>query len=235
MSKKLQEILDKNKEFEKETPYNFCDRWCERCIHEKQIHCKVYHDELEQKITCIAHGKEPGDPEITAEVMKKQFEEIEKSFEEHEEEIEINFDEIDNPEFEKIKEHIKFVENNPLQHTAEQYCKKAHSFLNRTYYEKEAIAFGHQHDFETLSWYHTLLPAKINRALAGFHEPMAEGDFALYDAVSQFGICKKAINESIKAWGRLKPYYLDYRKLIFELLALLHNISSRIKLMEDEI
>lgn len=150
MTKKLKEILDKNNEFEKESPYNFCDRWCERCTHEKQMCCKLYQDELEQKMICIAHGKEPSDPEITAEVMKRQYKDLEDLIEEHEEEINIDFDEIDDPEFEKIKEHIKFVENHPLDATVEKYRKKAHEFLRNTFYEKE-IKAELTYDFETVN------------------------------------------------------------------------------------
>lgn len=235
MSKRLREILQKNAEFEKEAPYNFCDRWCERCSHEKQMRCKIYQDELEQKMTCIAYGKESGDPEITKEVMKRQFEEIGEELEQFAEENEIDFDDIDDPEFEKIREHIKFVENNPLQRTAERYLDITHEFLEKTFYktgfEDQALAG----DFEIVSWYHTLLPVKMNRALAGFHEPACEGDLALYDAVAQFQICKKAITQSAEAFRKIGQSYTSFRVQIQTMLALLHNIYDRIEAMENSI
>ncbi|MBL7131709.1 MAG: hypothetical protein ISS45_09980 [Candidatus Omnitrophica bacterium] len=113
-SRRLEEILRKNREFEREAPYNFCDRWYERCSHEKQIRCKLYQDEFEQKITCIAHGRGLDNPEITKEVMKRQFEDMGEVLAAAEEEgFEIDLDEMVNSDFEEIKEHIKFVENNP--------------------------------------------------------------------------------------------------------------------------
>lgn len=234
-NKKLQEILQKNAEFEKETPYNFCDRWCERCLHERQIRCKLYHDEFEQKITCIAHGREPDDPEITEEVMRRQLEDIGEKLEQFTEENEIDIDDIDNPEFEKIKEHIKFVENNPLLATAEQYRKKCRSFLNSTFYKPGKIKPEFVYDFEILSWYHTLLPVKLRRALCEFHEPATEGDISLYDAIAQFEICKKAINRSVSALQNIaKKDKLSHSRII-QLLAILHNIFSRIEIMESEI
>lgn len=234
-NKKLQEILQKNAEFEKETPYNFCDRWCERCFHEKQIRCKLYHDEFEQKITCVAYGREPYDPEITEEVMKQQFEEVEEKIEKFTEESEIDFDDIDGHDFDKIKEHIKFVENNPLVTTAEQYRRKSHIFLKNTFYEKKGIESKLICDFETIAWYHTLLSVKLHRALCGFHEPVCDDEFALYDAVAQFEICKKAIKESINALRKIDPNLPYYHLEILELLALLHNIHSRIEVMESSI
>lgn len=234
-SERLKRIIEENIKFEKEAPYNFCDRWCERCSHEKQMRCKLYQDELEQKITCIAYGREPDDPEITEEVMRQQFEDVEEKLEQFMEESEIDFDDIDDPEFEKIRKHIEFVENNPLDATAEQYCERAHKFLENTFYKKETIKTELIYDFETVAWYHTLLPAKLHRALCGFHEPVSEDEFALYDAVAQFAICKKAIHESVKALRKLKSYYSDHKDLIVELLALLHNIFSRIEAMEESI
>lgn len=250
-SERLKRIIEENIKFEKEAPYNFCDRWCERCTHNKQMRCRLYQDELEQKITCIAHGREPDDPEITEEVMKQQVKEVEEKLEKFMEENEIDtstslsingeqgrtidFDDIDDPEFEKIKNHIEFVENNPLDATAEQYRKRAQKFLENTFFNKEGIRAKFVYDFQTVAWYHTLLPAKLHRALCGFHEPACEDEFALYDAVAQFAICKKAINESVSALGKLKQHYPEHKNLIVELLALLHNIFSRIEAMEESI
>lgn len=235
MNKRLREIMEKNVEFEKETPYNFCDRWCERCSHERQMRCRLYLDEFEQKITCIAHGRDPDDPEITVEVIRRQYEELDKILEEYEEELDIDFDAVDDPEFEKIKAHIKFVENNPLPKTAEQYFKKADKFLKETFYKKENKWPELNYDFKTVVWYHTLLSAKLQRALAGFHEPACEGEFALYDAVAQFEICKKAIQQSIAALQNINGTRSSYAGQITVLIALLHNIHSRIVAMEESI
>ncbi len=235
MNKKLQEIFQKNAEFEKEAPYNFCDRWCERCVYEKQIRCRLYQDELECKITCIAHGREPDDPEITEEVMKRQYEDVGEKIEEFIDENEIDIDSINEPEFEKIKEHIKFVENNPLDRTVGQYRRKASDFLEKAFSKKETVNPELAYDLETVSWYHTLLPAKLHRALCGFHEPACEGDIALYDAVAQFEICKKAITQSVEALRRINKSCASSLLQIQEMLALIHNIHSRIEQMEESI
>lgn len=234
-SERLKRIIEENIKFEKEAPYNFCDRWCERCFHDKQARCRLYQDELEQKITCIAHGREPYDPEITEQVMRQQFEDVEEKLEQFMEENEIDLNDIDDPDFEKIKKHIEFVKNCPLDATAEQYHKRTQGFLQNLFYNKEGISPELAYNFETVAWYHTLLPVKLHRALCGFHEPVNKDEFALYDAVAQFAICKKAIDESVRALRKLKTHYLNHKNLIVELLALLHNILSRIEAMEENI
>lgn len=244
MNRRLEEIFRKNSGFEKQTPYNFCDRWCERCIHEKQIRCKLYQDELEQKLTCIAHGKDEDDLEITKAVLEEQFNDIEKKLSDCADKFGVDFD-IDEPNEEneidfkdlpeEVQKHIKFVENNPLDITAEQYCNKAHTFLEKTFYKKDFAETALRYDFETISWYHTLLPVKLHRALCGFHEPVDEDEFALYDAIAQFEICKKAIAQSIEALRRIDKKIPVFHTQISELIALLGNINSRINTIEKSV
>jgi hypothetical protein len=234
MSEKLEKIIQENTRYESQTPYNFCDRWCERCCQEKQFRCKLYQDEFEQKITCIAHGKEPDDFEMTLEVMKRQYEGMEKIFEKCEEEFGGDFSDIDNLGFEKIEEHEQWAKNHPLRGTSEQYFKKAHAFLENTFYKKKGkceLAY----DFETIAWYHTLLTVKMQRALSGFHESPDEDEFGLHDAIAQFQICKKAIRESVEALRKIKQKFPAHNNKLLELIALLHNIHSRIIAMEESI
>ncbi|MFH1857206.1 MAG: hypothetical protein ABH836_08320 [Candidatus Omnitrophota bacterium] len=235
MNERLKEILKKNAEFERKSPYNFCDRWCERCVYEKQVRCKLYQDELEQKITCIAHGREPDDPEITAKVMEKQYEGM-KDFADKCEEFEIDSDEdADGYEFEKIKDHIELAPNNALLRTTEEYRKRAALFLKNTLYKDAVKNSELVYDFETIAWYHTLLPVKIQRALNGFYEPVCGEEISLHDAIAQFEICKKAIEESIKALRKIKGFYPSGLPQVTTLLVLLDNVFSRIRIMEENI
>jgi hypothetical protein len=231
MTERLKRIYKENVEFEKESPYNFCDRWCERCHHEKQTRCRLYLDEFEQKATCIAHGRDEDDPEITAQVMEKQFEGMEEAVEKFSKENEIDFEDLP-PE---IQDHIRFVEDNPLDSTTKNYLNKAHAFLESTFYRDKSIDPELIRDFETVSWYHTLLHVKLRRALAGFHEPAVEGDYAMHDAVAQFEICKKCAGKSIEALSKIKEHLPGQRLPITALIALLHNIHSRINLLLESV
>lgn len=244
MNPKLEEIFRKIAEFEKETPYNFCDRWCERCIPEKQMRCKIYLDDLEQRMTCLAHGKEERDHEITEAVVKRQLQEVGEKIEEVMEEGGINFEDdleeidlenIDDPALEGIKKHIEFVQNHPLPSTAEQYRKRAQALLESEFYQKGGLSRELVYDFETVAWYHTLLPVKLDRGLAGFHEPACEGDISLIDAIGQFEVCEKAIRESVKALRRLGPRLPSRHAEISVLLALLQNLHSRIQALEESV
>lgn len=225
MSDRLREILKKNAEFEEKAPYNFCDRWCERCVHEKQIRCKLYLDEFERKITRVAHGRDEDDLEMTKAVMDEQFKGLDEKLSEDTDRFGIDFDDFDIVE----ESDIDFVENNSLNAAAKSYYEKAHVFLEKVFYSDNAIGSKFKYDFETVSWYHVLLPVKLYRALSGFYEPAVEVDISLCDAVAQFEICKKAIKESIEALRRVKNDFIVYRVQIVELIALLHNIYNRVE------
>jgi len=234
-SERLRRIRQENAKFEQEAPYNFCNRWCEHCIAEKQNRCRLYLDEFEQKITCIAYGRESDDPEISAGVMRQQYEAIEENMEKFIEENGIEFGELDEGLQEAIKKQEEFIENNPLHKTTQAYHNKAHKLLEETFYKKETTDSQFTSEFEIVSWYHTLFLAKLYRALCGFHEPATEGDIALNDAVAQLDICKKAINESSGALRKIGKNLTDYQKQIAELIALLSNIHSRIEMLEQSI
>jgi len=237
--------LKENSELEKKSPYNFCDRWCQRCTHEKQVRCRLYLDEFERKATCIAHGKEEDDAEIARAVMEAQYKEADENLSGYIDKFGID---LDNPDIDEkwlseedavdfedlpsdIQKHIRFVKNNPLDNTAKQYHKKAHSFLENTFYKDESATPDLKYDFESISWYHTLLGVKLHRALCGFHEPATDGDISLCDAVAQFEICKKAARESIQSLRKIKKHFPAYHTQTAELIALLHNIQGRIEVL----
>lgn len=232
----LEKIRAENAKMERESPYNFCDRWCERCPSPTQLRCSLYLNEVERKAICIAHGKDPEDSEIVREILEEQYAPSEEVAGDADlEESEINLDEMEGPEWEKIKAHIKFVENNSLDPTAEQYSRKTAQFLKETFSDKAGLTSEFVYHFETIAWYHTLLPAKIHRALCGFHEPMTEQELVLYDAIASFDVCQKAVRNSIAALQFIKPQYPQHKKLIVQLIALLHNISGQIKVLEENI
>ena len=138
------------------------------------------------------------------------------------------------PDFD-FQKHIRFVENNPLDAAAKNYFDKAHAFLKETFFRDGEIDPMLKDDFEIVSWHHTLLPAKLHRALCGFHEPAREGEFALYDAVAQFQICKKAIKDSAVALRNITEKDESLHGSVTALLALLYNMLSRIELVEEQI
>lgn len=241
MSRRLEKIRRENEILEAKTPYNFCDRWCERCTSEKKMRCTIYQQELEQDMLCIAHGKEPGDPEITEAVMKRQFDEIEKRIEEslYEERFDDECDDDFDDEFDEdievmdIEELEERVDNDSLMKTVKQYSDMSHAFLKKEYYGKNKKDLAQF--YSIINWYHLMLSVKINLALSGFYEYEVAGELSLYDAVAQLDISKKAIRLSRGAYHLLLEKRPDLKPSIIPLMALLENLNDRILMLEDSI
>jgi len=232
-SERMNRILEDNIRFAKQAPYNFCDRWCERCPSFIQRHCSLYQQQMEEKITCIAHGREEDDLEVLKEVTRWHHEALDMDAGFPIDEL-VDID-LDDPEFETIKKHVTFVERHPLRKVADDYRRKAHLFLEISRYRQEAVEPRLKEHFETLDRYHTLLPAKLNRALCGYHEPVAEGDISMHDAIAQFAVCKKAAQLSLSALTQLKTAYPMHGNALIELRRLLQGILSLVLKMEEAV
>ena len=232
MSKHLDDIMKKNAQWEKETPYNFCDRWCARCPVDKQTRCTVYLNETEQQITCIAHGRED-DPEMTEAVISAQYDGLDEKLQEMTEEFDIDPDESskENDDWEK---RMRTAGNDPLTKTAKNYFLYANAFLEKATAQQQFSDPKLEELFHIIGWYHTILPVKLARALSGIPDESQES-FGLHDAVAQLQICKKAANLSIQAWHEIAEATPEFRTDISRLTALLHNMLSRIKLLEESI
>lgn len=240
-SERLKKIEAENEKYEQEAPFNFCNRWCARCIYEKQMRCKLYQDELEQKLNCIAHGKDENDWEITEQVMRRQFDDMEKRIQNSIDERGIDFySDFDQEDFnasEEITNPQKPLNDDALVAAANEYLRRAHEFLKVAFFDKNTFATRLTGDFETVTWYHTLLAVKLQRALSGFGvlDDDDEEGFALNDSVAQFAVCQKAIKESIEALRNIQPDYPMQKTIIVQLFALLTNMAHRIKKLEQSI
>ena len=126
-----------------------------------------------------------------------------------------------------------------MQVTAKNYMRKIHDFLKETFYPKaESMAQELYNDYQTISWYHILLPVKMHRALRGLYASNRfdeEDDFGLCDAVAQLAVCKKAIKNSRQALNNIVQKNTQYKTRIRYFLSLLDNMFSRIELIEQEI
>lgn len=149
------------------TPFNFCNRWCERC---QLINiCKVYQEGERDKKRAIGEGKDPNSWEIVAEVMHKNIAKTMKHLEKGAKKWGIDWEELnrfDEKEYQKFEEEQERLRNHPVQKRANRWSDHIHAFLNKfTEVPVEVpmtIAVEAQ---EVLSWYQPLVPAKIFRAL----------------------------------------------------------------------
>ena len=80
-------------------PFNFCDRWCERC--NLSSICHVYQKEKERNKKFIKQGIDPKSTKAMFLSMSDSFEETKKLLEKDMKRLKIKITEVDNKKFKK--------------------------------------------------------------------------------------------------------------------------------------
>lgn len=194
--------------------YNYCDRWCERCP--MTAKCYVYWQEQQTKAEHRAAGRDPADWAVVLDDVKKQFQQAGRLLREAAEEQGWNLDDI--PDAESMRPDPS---HHPLHRRAEAYTAAAHAFVTdfrqRVVREGEVVeeragvvdperaasAFRKILDaYEVLSWYHTLIPAKVHRALSSKMEAEEDEEgrsFHWRDALGSARVAREGVVRSMAA------------------------------------
>lgn len=158
--------------------YNYCDRWCERCtlFHK----CFLYSKDQERLKKHLAKGEDPNDWNIVMQDVKESFQEAIQLIKKSAEAQGIDLDAIPDEKYESPD-----PTDHPLCKHARKYMKMASRFLKRLrkILQKEEKSLAQRVEvmpspekdigslqriaycYETIVWYHTLVSAKIYRAL----------------------------------------------------------------------
>jgi len=213
-------------------PFNWCDRWCERC--EKTHSCSVYRDEKERAVHYSARGIDPDDPEIILESLREDFEVIQKSLEKKMKKEGMDFD--------KILEEVEKIEIGLMEPPMEfrvikkgdEYGKKAMLFtdtilsrMRQNPYLEEKLA----ENLEILNWYHTVIPIKLKHALSSIWEAKVEKkdiSIALKDAYWTTEIIFKGINLSKNALEGIAIFESGCTKEVYNLIVMLREIEEEL-------
>lgn len=237
--------------------YNYCDYWCERCAFTKRCRNFATGDELERKV----HGKKPPDDAANRDFWNHLAHQLseEAAFgpaSKWAEEL-ADVDLTPDPEWEeKQAKRDKQVESHPLVSQAYTYMKKtgawleaadadlkafaqellkaAHSKFANEDYEEQARQIGEM--IEVVSWYHTLMPPKLARAVGWLvDEDELENDPSeilnesrLDDANGSGKVVLMAIERSAAAWMGLRRVVPRRDDEIIEMLALLSRMKRGI-------
>ena len=231
--KRLEKIRKENVKFEKVAPYNFCDRWCERC--DKTQKCKAYQDDFNTRLKHISDGKNPDDCNVALEDVKASFEKSLKMLKKWAEEKDIDISKIDNEQNKNRENKERQLFQHPFYELTLKYAEEVSEFIKEAFYENQEIAPELVNDYETLIWYHTLLLAKAHRLLSDVYAEESGDEFRFYDAVAQIEIIKKSIAESQKALRDILIEKITDRYKISAILDILQDIAKQVETIEEKI
>ncbi|MFZ5365732.1 MAG: hypothetical protein ACOZBZ_00380 [Patescibacteria group bacterium] len=152
-------------------PFNYCDRWCERC-NLTEI-CKVFQDEQKSREKWIKQGKDPDSWEYVFVTVKESFEKTMRLIEKGAKKWGIDLSKIDDSDYEPPPEPEKF----PLYNLVEKFSKRLEKLLKNL--EIVPIETNERlvlENMEVISHYQPLIRAKIYRALTSRLEDEKEKD-----------------------------------------------------------
>jgi len=228
--------IEKNEIFEHYNPdlsdrfipsiYNYCDRWCERCSFKKR--CRYYYNDKK------LFGRQ--DKELSREEFWNRMQYIlENTCYFIDKEIMkrgIEMKDTDNAYYEQIQNKIR---ENPLLKAGENYSLRIGRWLydHRNYLEEKiglrVITKIEQelfHCIEIIHWDHTMIPAKISRAIHGLIDEGMTGD--LEDANGSAKVALVLVDRSMVAWQNLLTVFHDKETEIFEIVDQLKNLRDYI-------
>jgi hypothetical protein len=219
--------------------YNYCDRWCDRCP--MTAKCYLYWQEKQREAEHRAAGRDPDDWAVVLDDVKKQFQEaihmLHKAAKEHG----IDLDRL--PDVDYIPPD---PDEHPIHQRAHAYTGAAHPFLQalrqrvmgeRSALEGRAMVLGPERAareyedirdaYEVIAWYHTLIPAKVHRALFSKMEAEQEADeearaIQMGDAL---GSAKVAHESTVKSMAALRRAYEWDRSLEDQVIPLLADLD----------
>jgi hypothetical protein len=217
--------------------YNYCDRWCEKC---KFIsHCLLFTNE--SKIVTQEILK-PGESLDIEKIFNMNFgsysDELEvEIFEQTSEDEEpINADSEDNTEINK----------HPLSKLADEFFLGSHLLIKRMdeRYNFYALSNKRQIDplfnklfeeFEKFVWFHSLIVAKVKRAVSGKIEMLRDDDEAMinireYDINGSAKISVIALGKIIKALNKLFNKMPEFKNDILSILVFAGELLNMIEI-----
>lgn len=218
--------------------YNYCDRWCERCLFGHK--CLLYAKEQKRLARHQAKGEDPYGWNTVMQDIKEDFDETLKLLYKIEEEQGIDLNALSEEEYKKYD-----PSNHPLMKTANAYLNVARKFLEniRETIQKEGVDLTRRIEiipsakgdmatlkeiissYEVISWYHTLLPVKIHRALKSKMERHA-GEFSQSDADGSAKVAYIAITKSMNALKVIYDWDEDLKDSALTLLVEIEKLRK---------
>lgn len=237
--------------------YNYCDYWCERCAFTRRCRNFQMGEELKR---ADRDGKAPAPDRDAANAsfwtaLAEQLNRPSGDWMDH-----VAGDALSKPDPDgnkREKKRRETVRNHPLAQMAMDYMQAVTQWLEAAQpdlkvvadelvqtarspapndAEDEALEIGDL--IEVVTWYHTLLPPKLSRALDGRlearepddDEPEELGKIHLEDANGSGRVALLAIERSIAAWLRLREIVPAQEDAILNLLVRLDRLRAGIHL-----
>lgn len=180
-------------------PFNYCDRWCERC--RISAICRVYQVEKERDKRFIKKGIDPKSTKAMFLSLKESIEEVRKLLERDLKRFNIKVTEEDSKKYEAEEERTdRLVNNDRLTKIARKLC---FSLVEATedlhYYFQESQPNSLNEPFTILRYYIYFFYVKIQRAVDSENDDEIDKEFSVIDAKNSAFLSYASIVKIINA------------------------------------
>ena len=218
-------------------PFNFCDRWCERC--KLSGICRVYQKEKESEKRFIKRFIKQGiDPKSTEAMLlhiSESFEETKKLLEKDMKRLKIKITKEDDIRFEKEEDKKdKLVENDQLTQISKKLCISLVKLVeDLRYYFLEETPREIKEPLKILNYYMSFFSVKIHRAiLSNIEEKEMKYEDTTFDSKnSAFLSCVSIVKiiNSLKTISNFKSLHPKISQKILNLISLFENLNFVLK------
>jgi len=201
-------------------PFNSCDYRCEHCL--ATAECAVFRKLQEHSLQYGNDSEEGNDLDAILRDMRESFRETEAQIKQKARELGIDIDEIaGGTTAEEIREQHQSVENDPLYKRSYAFTMQTHGFLQ----DADGIVAGDAREYlDDISWHHTVVSAKVYRALGWrTHEEGA------IDAKTSAAVAIKSLTICIMAFDYLASRYPALSQECGRLSAVARQIKEEIR------
>ncbi|MBI5123770.1 hypothetical protein HZA75_07985 [Candidatus Roizmanbacteria bacterium] len=214
-------------------PFNFCDRWCERCG--LSGICRVYQKEKESNKRFIKLGINPKSTEAMLFSITESFEETKNLLEKDIKRLKIKITKEDDKKFEKEEgKKDKLVKNDRLNLVSKKLCFSLVKLVEDFhYYFLEETPKEIKEPLKILNYYMIFFSVKIHRAiLSAIEEKEMKYEDTTFDSKNSAFLSYVSIAKIINALKNISVYKnFDYnlKKKITKYLSLFENLNLVLK------
>jgi hypothetical protein len=204
----------------KRLTFNACDYRCERCL--ETAGCDVFQKQQERSLLHRLHGRDGDDLAVVLEDVREIFEETKEMLLEKAEEFGIDLNYI--PEEVSAAEDREFLESerDPLYKRSQDFTMQTHAFLKNI----DSIVTGEARDyFDDILWHHTVVTAKIFRALGSDEDD----DILREDSRNSAAVAVKSLTICIMAFEYLASRYPEIAAKCKGLSAIAETIKKDVR------
>lgn len=178
-------------------PFNYCDRWCEKCV--LTSICRVYRDEQKTKKKCQKKGIDPNSMECAFEGVRDNLTKAMTMLAKEFKKMKIDLKDLPEDENDDFAEPQSF----PLYNLSVKICKKVDEFLDSLidFVKKPGTQIDEIGNI--LDYYKNLIPSKVFRAIASQIEEEKMANEPWDSSVSAW-ITSQSLDKMIEALFFLK-------------------------------